>query len=316
MKAPSAPFRLRSFTSLLVALGFLALLVSGSVLLVSPPGRVANWTDWRMLGLSKHGWGDLHITFGALFVVGGLIHLAFNWRPMLQHLGRGLASRPGLRLEWVAAVLVGGAVFAGTRAGVPPFSSLLAWSEQVRGSWEENRDLAPISHAELLALRELVGHAGVEPGEALARLEASGLRGHTPDTRVQAIADAGRVTPARVYALIRKPAGEQHGGGAGGGGGQRWAGGGPGWKTLTQFCADEGLDAAVVRERLAARGIKAEAGQTMREIAVGRASTGPTGCWRSFAKNESPRCVATRQMADGQTGWPVPPPSNPGRLAA
>lgn len=276
MKSPSAPFRLRSFTSLVVALGFLALVVSGVVLLVSPPGRVANWTDWRMLGLTKHGWGDLHVTFGALFLLGALAHVVFNWRPLLQHLGARMASRPGFRLEWVAAALVAGAVFAGTRAEVPPFSTLLAWSEEVRGRWEENRDLAPIPHAELLALRELAGHAGVTPEEALKRLESAGLKGHTVETRVQAIADAGRVTPARVYALIRKPAGE-HGGGSGAGGGGRGAGGGPGWKTLTQYCADEGLDLAAVRERLTARGIQAEPGQTMREIAVGAGFDRPYG---------------------------------------
>jgi hypothetical protein len=51
-----------------VALSFLALAISGAVLWVSPPGRIANWTDWAMLGLRKSEWIDLHIWFALLFV--------------------------------------------------------------------------------------------------------------------------------------------------------------------------------------------------------------------------------------------------------
>jgi len=268
MNTPPVSFRSRSFISLIVALGFVALLVSGAVLFLSPPGRVANWTQWQIFGLTKHGWSDLHITFGAIFLIGGLVHIAFNWRPLLQHLGARVSGRTGFRPEWVAALLLGVAVFAGTRAHVPPFSTLLAWSEQLRGGWEEARDRAPIPHAELLSLRELATQAGVAPGEAVSRLQASGLRDIREDAQVQAIADAGRITPARVYDLIQNrgaadagPAGERSSRGPG-------AGGGPGWKTLAQFCTEEGLDLPAVQARLAGRGIKSSGELTLREIAV------------------------------------------------
>ena len=38
-------FRWRALVSLLVASGFLVMAVTGIMLYVSPPGRVANWTD-------------------------------------------------------------------------------------------------------------------------------------------------------------------------------------------------------------------------------------------------------------------------------
>jgi len=50
-------FNWRGFTSLLLAAGFLILAGSGLVLYASPRGRVANWTDWEVLGLTKHEWG-------------------------------------------------------------------------------------------------------------------------------------------------------------------------------------------------------------------------------------------------------------------
>lgn len=268
MKTPTLTFRSRAFTSLLVAVGFIALLVSGGVLFLSPPGRVANWTQWQILGLTKHGWSDLHIVFGAIFLVGALFHIAFNWRPLLQHLGARMSGRPGFRLEWVAAVLVGVAVFAGTRAQVAPFSTLLAWSEQLRGGWEQTRDRAPIPHAELLTLRELATQAGVPPEEALRRLQTSGVQDAREETQVQAIADAAHITPSKVYDLIRNPGTATTGAAAEHAPRGPGAGGGPGWKTLTQFCAEEGLDLQAVQTRLTARGIRSSGELTLREIAV------------------------------------------------
>lgn len=52
--------------SVLVAVSFVMLLLSGAMLFVAPPGRVANWSNWRLLGLTKHDWGGLHIWFAAV----------------------------------------------------------------------------------------------------------------------------------------------------------------------------------------------------------------------------------------------------------
>ena len=47
------------------------------------------------------------------------------------------------------------------------------------------------------------------------------------------------------------------------------AGGGLGWKTLTQFCADEGLSLEKVRAQLVAKQLKFDDTMTLREIASG-----------------------------------------------
>ena len=268
MNSPALRFRFRALTSLLMVVGFASLLLSGGVLFLSPPGRVANWTNWQILGLTKHGWSDLHIAFGALFLVAGLAHVVFNWRPLLQHLGARM-GRVAFRLEWVAALVLGLGVWVGTRTEVPPFSTLLAWSERLRGSWEDNRDRAPIPHAELLSLEELARQAGVSTEQALRRLEVAGLKDVTADAQVQSIADAAHLTPARVYDLVRNAGQANAADGKGEHGPRgRSAGGGPGWKTLAQFCTDEGLNLEAAQARLTGRGFKFSADQTLREIAV------------------------------------------------
>jgi hypothetical protein len=57
----SAGFQWRALTSVLMTLGFVLLAASGIVLFLSPPGRVANWTNWTILGLRKSDWGGVHI---------------------------------------------------------------------------------------------------------------------------------------------------------------------------------------------------------------------------------------------------------------
>jgi len=94
---------------------------------------------------------------------------------------------------------------------------------------------------------------------------------------VEALAKANHLSAQRIRDIIVGQGGGPGpgrgqgrgaaGGGAGAGGGGR-GGGGPGWKTLAQFCADEGLSLTNVLDRLQAKGIKAESTQPLREIAV------------------------------------------------
>lgn len=263
------PFQWRALISVLVALCFLMLAVTGIVLFVSPPGRVANWTDWSILGLRKSEWGGIHIWFGLLFLVVSVWHLALNWRPMLNYFKNRRRRAFGLRKEWLAACGIVAGISIGTKAGLTPFSSLLAWNESIKGSWEKPQTRAPIPHAELLTLRELAAMAGTELPVALVRLEAMGVKDATGDTVVAKIADQAKVPAARVYEIISSNLAKSGAGGhSPGGGGGAGGGGGPGNKTLAQFCADEGIEVAVAQERLAARGFKSEPTQTLRELAV------------------------------------------------
>jgi hypothetical protein len=244
-----------------MTLGFAMMALSGVMLFLSPPGRVANWTNWTLLGLRKSDWGALHIWFGALFLVMTAVHVFFNWGPLMTYLKNRATRTLGFRAEWAVAAAICVVVFGGTRAGVPPFSSLLAWNESFKESWERPAERAPIPHAELLTLAALAQKGGVDLTAATARLTAKGLTGFTAETVVRDIAEHAKLSAQQVYDIIMtapKAAGEHVEG---------KAGGGLGWKTLAQFCADEGLDLAAARARLTAKGFKFEDTQTLRELA-------------------------------------------------
>jgi hypothetical protein len=261
-KTSSSPgFQWRALTSVLMTLGFALLSLSGLMLFLSPPGRVANWTNWTLLGLRKSEWGGIHIWFGTLFLVMTALHTFFNWRPLVSYFKNRATRNLGFRAEWAVAAVVTVVVFGGTKADIPPFSSLLAWNEDFKASWEKPTERAPIPHAELLTLAGLAEKAGVDMAAATARLTAKGITGFTAETIVQKIADGAKIPARQVYDIIitgTKPTGG-HGDGK--------AGGGLGWKTLAEFCEAEGLSLTTVQAQLTAKKIKFDDKMTLREIA-------------------------------------------------
>jgi uncharacterized membrane protein YgcG len=284
----------RAMTSVLIAASFLLLLVSGVILFVSPPGRVANWSNWRLLGLTKHEWSGVHTWFAAVFVVMVVFHLVFNFRPLMNYFRDRISRRLGWRWEWVVALALCGGVFAGAQTCVPPFSTLLNFGERVKQSWEDTRTAAPLPHAELLSLKDLVGQGKVPYETAVERLEARGFKRIRPETIVQDLAQSNQVSAQRVYEIIQGQrdggrgggghgfakageSGEQaeqgagHGAGDGRGGFGKGGGGagGAGWQTLAQYCSSRNIALTNSTARLQAKGIKFTADQTLREIALG-----------------------------------------------
>lgn len=255
--------------SVLITFAFALMIVTGVVLYIAPPGRVANWTDWSIFALRKGEWAALHISFGAVFLVAGIIHLVLNWRPLLGYFKSRLTRRIGLRAEWAVAVGLGVMILAGTKANVPPFGTLAALGEELKESWDRPAERAPIPHAELLSVAQLAEEAQVDVETAAARLRASGVQDFTADTIVRDLAEQSGLAAQRLYEIMAPapPSGRGGGAGEGRGGSPGGAGRGLGWKSLEQYCTDEGIPLAEATQRLEAAGLNFNAGQTLREIA-------------------------------------------------
>lgn len=221
-------FALRAMTSVLITCSSVMLLFSGIVLFLAPPGRIANWNGWNVLGIGKHDWGGLHVWFAVLFLAAAVLHVFYNWRVLVAYFKHRHTRRLAFRLEWAVALLLCIGVFAGTRAGVVPFSSLL----------------------------KLGGCGGESEGGGGGRSGGGGHRG-------QALSATGAVQSCEATVVGKTNAvagavGSFHGGGPGGGMGRR---------TLAEICATEKVDIQLALSRLQARGLKATAEQTLRDIA-------------------------------------------------
>lgn len=203
------PHTTRAFTAFLVTWSFVVLTLTGLVLYIVPHGRVGNWTFWTLGGLDKDGWADVHILFGAVFIVSGALHLYFNWKPFTRYLADRVRGHLTLKREAVTSLaatllLVLGALFA-----VPPISWLLDLNDCAKSAWGRapGRE-PPYARAEATPLPVLAQRLGFDLDDALAALRAAGIAIENPSTNLEALARANATTPAALFALIppAKPA--------------------------------------------------------------------------------------------------------------
>ncbi|NTU98327.1 MAG: DUF4405 domain-containing protein, partial [Chlorobiaceae bacterium] len=198
-------FSWRIFISFGLLLSFLMLLVSGVILYISPPGRVANWTDWRMLGLTKNGWINQHTIFSFTFAILSVFHLFFiNWKAFLSYLktkaSRSLKSPLELFVSLSLAVLFG----FGTYFSLQPFSAVIDFGDSVSGSWEKRGEQAPVPHAEAMTLVELARQPGLggDADDLKAKLENAGFTVVSVQETLAAIALRNRTTAEKIYRYI------------------------------------------------------------------------------------------------------------------
>jgi hypothetical protein len=273
-KEAKTKFNWRSYVSVLTALSFIGMTFTGIILFFVPSGRVANWTGWTMLALSKQQWIGLHDWFSIIFVIASVFHLYLNWKPFVGYFKNKVTRAFGLRAEWALAAVTCIAVFVCTLVGVKPFSSLLAWGESIKHSWDNPRQRAPIPHAELLSLRELAEKVtNVDLETMLSNLKAKGIEVRSPDVVIGELAEAYGMTPARLYdiALGQAATGIGRGGRHGQAGAEGGRGGGPGRgfgrMTLKQYCEQMDLDLDMAVKKLKEAGFTVSAEMTFRDIA-------------------------------------------------
>ncbi len=265
-------FNGRAFISTLAGISFVGMCITGIILFLVPPGRIANWTGWTLFGLTKHQWQGLHIWFSLVFMVAACIHLVFNWRPLLSYFKSKVSKTLALRWEWVLSLVVCGVVLGGVLADIPPFANLMAWNETIKHSWDDSPGRAPVPHAELLTLEELTKYVdGLTTETIAANLRVHGIAVDSPEQIVGDLAAAHNLTPDRLYrmAIGATQNGRGHGGGAGQGGGQHGGGGGRGLgrMTLAQYCDQAGIETETALNKLRQAGLTATETMTLRDIA-------------------------------------------------
>jgi hypothetical protein len=199
----SEKFHYRSFTSYLLTWCFLVLLVSGVILFLAPPGRIANWTDWTLGGLTKNQWTGIHTLTAVVFLIAGLFHLLkFNWKLFWNYLSVRLSKNSRVPRELILSLLFMGILLGGTLAGWQPFSGVLNWGESAKNSWETPKDAPPIPHMELLSIREVANRLSLPEERAVEILQQSGLSVSGSDQKWKDLAAAAGKSPADLYLFL------------------------------------------------------------------------------------------------------------------
>ena len=249
-------FSWRVFISFGLLYVFIVIFISGIVLYISPPGRYAHWVNWKITGLTKEGWQALHTVFSFTFIVLSLFHLfTINWKTFLTYLKlktkKGLTRKRELLFSSGIFILF----FFGILISAPPFNLIMNAGEYFTDSWEKAEEQPPVSHAELLTLAELDEQLQDFTMEQLINnLNRQQIKYDSPQQTLSAIADMNQSTPMEVYRQITKKPDSQR------------QGSGVGRKTIEEFASELNKDIRDVLKLLEENQIKAEKGQTLREI--------------------------------------------------
>jgi hypothetical protein len=233
------------------------LLVSGFILYVSPPGRYAHWVNWTLWGISKEEWQAVHTIFSLSFIVLSVFHLfSANWRIFIYYFRAKREKGFNKKKEFFFSTLLILIVFFGTFFSVPPFKNVMALGENLTESWEKTEDRAPVPHAELLTLAELAEQLHLESTDEMVRkLENHQITIANIHTQtLQKMAEANNTTPAELYEIVSKRAGNS------------MQGSGVGRKTLEDFASELNKNTDDLIKILNDNKIQADKKQTLRTI--------------------------------------------------
>lgn len=197
--------RIRSLTSLFTTISFLVVAVSGLVLSIMPSGRVAYWIDWRLIGLSKTHWGNLHLTFSLLLIVMGVFHISYNWKALTRYLYDKVGTGVKLKKELLVTVLLSLLLGYGSIQKVPPVSYVFDLSRSLKKSWSDGKtSRAPFGHAEMIPLKKLTKKLNLDLKASMHILKNNDIAVNSPNESLKKIAANNNTSPMELYQLIKK----------------------------------------------------------------------------------------------------------------
>lgn len=198
--------KLRKLTSLTALLASALMLLTSVVLYIVPQGRIAYWSDWRMWGLTKTDWGNIHINSGILLLIAIVLHIYYNWKPIVSYLKSKVKRSRLLSAEFSVALVITLACVSGTYLLVPPFSWVITLNEQVKENGAREYGEPPYGHAELSSLSSFTKKVGLDLEKSLVLLEKAGFPVEDSTMTMIEIAAEYRTTPRYLYSIIN-PAG-------------------------------------------------------------------------------------------------------------
>jgi hypothetical protein len=253
---------IRRLTSLTALLSFLLLLITIIVLYIVPQGRVAYWADWRLWGLTKEQWGDIHINIGLLFLLSIFLHVYYNWKPLLSYLKNKARELRVLTAEFNVALMVTIIFAFGTYFELAPFNWVLVLNDELKDRAALKYGEPPYGHAELSTLKSFTKKIGLDLSASLKRLRTANIQFDDENQSLKDIARNNQTSPQKVFLAmipIRKSAPSD--------GLPPNPPPGTGNKTLLEFGREYGFDIQQVLKSLSEKNIAANTDMTIKQIA-------------------------------------------------
>jgi len=194
----------KGFVSFSLFWTFFIILFSGVILYIAPPGRVANWTDWKLFIFSKSQWQAIHTIFSYTFVILSIFHLfSLNWKAFWSYVKTGAIAGLNKRKELIFSSILTVVIFFGTIFNIQPFKAVMDFGEWTTESWETKEEQAPIPHAEILTIKEIAQkYLKTSPDSLIAILTQKGVKVDSSGQTLLKISELNNITPAKLYNLL------------------------------------------------------------------------------------------------------------------
>ena len=253
---------IKKITSLTAGLAFILVVLTSLILYIVPQGRVAYWADWRLWGLSKEQWGNVHIVNGLLFLLSLFLHIYYNWRPIVSYMKNTAKELKIFTREFNVALGLTIVFTIGTLVEAPPFQWVIDLNGYLKDEAAVKYGEPPYGHAELSSLKTFVKKQGFDLKESMASLKTAGMKFDSEKQTLKDIARENNVSPQQVY-IAMKPVPQA--------GKTKSLPGSPpaglGKMTVAQVVEKYNLDQSSAIQKLAGNGISAKSGDKMIKIA-------------------------------------------------
>lgn len=247
---------LRKTVSLTLAWMFLISTLSGIMLYISPPGRIAYWADCSMLYLTKSEWDNIHTVTTMLMLIAVGLHIYYNWKQFISYMKDKVSKLFTLTKELALSLIITLLIALGSLYQVPPFSYIIDFGDYISEEWEVKYGTPPYNHAELDTLESFSKKLRVDYLVSKEKLQSANIRFDEND-RLLDIANNYKVSPQKIYNIIIENQSVPI----------KIKGSGMGKKTLAQVCKIRGLDIKTVLSKLKAKGIDSDKDEKFKDIA-------------------------------------------------
>lgn len=193
---------LRALTSVYMVVSFIVMVISGLILYIAPPGRVANWTELTILVLRKDQWQSVHTIFTFLFILVGGLHIYYNWKPILTYFRTKMQSGFKLRKELLLSSVFAVVVFSLVLANVPLFKTVMDLGEKFSDSWSDDSSEPPVPHAEEMTLSEFANIVSTDVNAMIKKLQDNGILNVSENSVIKSLAEENNITPQQIYDKI------------------------------------------------------------------------------------------------------------------
>jgi len=197
--------KIRKITSLTALLSFLTLISTSTILYIAPHGRIAYWSDWRLWGMTKTEWGNIHINIGVLFLITIFLHIYYNWKPILSYLKNKSKQLKIFTKDFNAAIIITIFFAVGTYFEMPPLIWILDISESIKDSAAQKYGEPPYGHAELSTLKIFTSKMGIDLEKSLEQLRINGIKYENEKQTLQDVSKLNKITPQQIYLAMQHP---------------------------------------------------------------------------------------------------------------